>query len=1212
MSNKYDELFENLLKTIKYKDFDGSYMEGLDKSEFWREILGYMTSFNKKDLPLTAGSIGNETVFKEISERIDIDKKVNNFYDKIVSFIRENQDDSLWNESVSQIILEYLKKTDATINNEYEDFNPNKEINKTPIKIEHGSINVGGNIEKFKVSDIKNADAGFMFGNPWVRPQYNVDGETYASVRGDDKNIYALNNDEKLQYTREQKEGYSQLEISKWTRLLMPQYLRYVEVEDLNRNFWVISQVLTALCAYIFDDSSPYNLYGKITSELAQLWENVLYLWLLNALMDKQKFYEDIHYEIVFVPNDSTLSYRKFDNFDNIQNLDGEELWEEIDKRLEYLIADYPESNLCIVPVIRMGNYKHNYFSKCGYPGIWIYDRNQTEDKITHIKFSLKNISSYKSLNSNYSFPVIDISLDYYQDNLYGVKEVEEEYKYYYPLSSVPTEEAKKYYGLVRPKYELGGLDIAEDKETGRKYLNISNLIFRVSFNDLGNKIADQELKEEKVLDYSKEKETNQEDKYVILKMRHKESEGFSIEEIEDISEEERKYTNGKIEINKGYYQGEIPSYYRVLGEIDYDVDHATVSTFPIYINEYREDGFKQLYNKEQITDIENLQNEGVYKKLTRGEYAKYFGYTNFIYGLVILNTVKINGKKFDFENCLENYAEYYNEWLSKLNDYIQINDEGEEENIKIDEEINNLLYFCEGKYRKEINLFFNGYDIDDINIQIGEEDLKKVFCQVCLFSQYSKIINPESYLNASLGFDSEGLKNLSDYDRELREGACEVGAAAVQNKNKIIFRTVGRAEGDQNVLILAKFYISDPKLGTKSKGRLATVISQYPYGNRINGATMKIMERYQHYDDFSYKSYFHSDNEAYSPPSGVGVFLQKQQDGKEKYGLDVVGSINLPNFFWMKEKGSEKITPNNFCLVFNWGSIRGGMFPGCDLIDKNMEQELNSYEWRNIDNICTSIYNRDGIGALVRKDDIENIFKDSQNKEWSTLVSNEKIREFINNLNTEDFLEKEKAEEIKKRLIYEISYQAKYLDQLKKDYIQFRNEKESWSDEQKNTSENREKEKIFEELLKYSYSFSGGDIIFLPCSARVVEQTSTTLFFPDGSMIEEIYIRKYKDNGSGEWITDGDYKWEQCYSNINHGSINSLITERENYEFVNIKSTTIPTELYKSSRACPPIYCPMKENKFNHPNDENYITLRDKYYGDWKYFAKEEVSQDE
>jgi hypothetical protein len=26
-----------------------------------------------------------------------------------------------------------------------------------------------------------------------------------------------------------------------WIRLIMPKYLRYVEVEDLNRNFWVIS-----------------------------------------------------------------------------------------------------------------------------------------------------------------------------------------------------------------------------------------------------------------------------------------------------------------------------------------------------------------------------------------------------------------------------------------------------------------------------------------------------------------------------------------------------------------------------------------------------------------------------------------------------------------------------------------------------------------------------------------------------------------------------------------------------------------------------------------------------------------------------------------------------------------------------------------------------------------------------------------------------------
>jgi len=42
-------------------------------------------------------------------------------------------------------------------------------------------------------------------------------------------------------------------------RLIMPKYLRRVEVEDLDRNFWVIAQSLAILGDYMFDKNSPLN-----------------------------------------------------------------------------------------------------------------------------------------------------------------------------------------------------------------------------------------------------------------------------------------------------------------------------------------------------------------------------------------------------------------------------------------------------------------------------------------------------------------------------------------------------------------------------------------------------------------------------------------------------------------------------------------------------------------------------------------------------------------------------------------------------------------------------------------------------------------------------------------------------------------------------------------------------------------------------------------
>jgi len=73
--------------------------------------------------------------------------------------------------------------------------------------------------------------------NPWVIPWYNIDGETYRRVRGDDKKLSALTDLSKLDFTRLRKDPSSS---NRWIRLIMPQYKRRVEVEDLNRNFWVI------------------------------------------------------------------------------------------------------------------------------------------------------------------------------------------------------------------------------------------------------------------------------------------------------------------------------------------------------------------------------------------------------------------------------------------------------------------------------------------------------------------------------------------------------------------------------------------------------------------------------------------------------------------------------------------------------------------------------------------------------------------------------------------------------------------------------------------------------------------------------------------------------------------------------------------------------------------------------------------------------------
>jgi hypothetical protein len=63
----------------------------------------------------------------------------------------------------------------------------------------------------------------------------------------------------------------------------MPQYARRVEVEDLNKNFWVIGQVLDALTQGLLGPNGVYSSLEQMLEELSQLWQNTSYIWNLLA-----------------------------------------------------------------------------------------------------------------------------------------------------------------------------------------------------------------------------------------------------------------------------------------------------------------------------------------------------------------------------------------------------------------------------------------------------------------------------------------------------------------------------------------------------------------------------------------------------------------------------------------------------------------------------------------------------------------------------------------------------------------------------------------------------------------------------------------------------------------------------------------------------------------------------------------------------------------
>lgn len=171
-------------------------------------------------------------------------------------------------------------------------------------------INDGG-ADSIKFSLKQGADAGYHFkeGEPYVIPDENADGQTYEEVRGNDKIEDVLQNENNLQFTREKEK-----QKKHYLRLIMPKYGRRVEVEDLDRNFWVIGQAIDQICSFLFDDESPLNIVLRnILNELLGIWQNIYLLW--GKSKDNEQAINDLGSQVaksnlfVHLTNDGANSY---------------------------------------------------------------------------------------------------------------------------------------------------------------------------------------------------------------------------------------------------------------------------------------------------------------------------------------------------------------------------------------------------------------------------------------------------------------------------------------------------------------------------------------------------------------------------------------------------------------------------------------------------------------------------------------------------------------------------------------------------------------------------------------------------------------------------------------------------------------------------------------------------------------------------------------
>lgn len=377
--NKYSSWIE-LLKTVTSIKVLLKKLNVTPQTEgrFWQDLLALLQS---EEAPFDWGT--DQTiatkVFGYITENADLSDGsktdletgevtyISNLYATIQQLI-DQQTDSFWNESLSQLIKVFLE-----------------EFSGEPKTLIDNPDGHEITTETLLMSDAGNNFPEPFLGEDYVKPWYNIDNENYDDVRKRDEVIHVLENWRKLQYTKkpdnDEEPYYSEIAP---IRLLMPQYGRRVEVEDLDRNFWVIAQFISAISSYIVGHNSPFpTMFKGLLREVSEIWENVLYLWLEYAAITAKDGGRLNVIVIPITPRDNEHG-RKFDGIDESDWYTYEEkdgylsivrqpnFDINIINNINYLQAQYTNQKICVVPFIRLENYKHNYYTAEWYPGIYI------------------------------------------------------------------------------------------------------------------------------------------------------------------------------------------------------------------------------------------------------------------------------------------------------------------------------------------------------------------------------------------------------------------------------------------------------------------------------------------------------------------------------------------------------------------------------------------------------------------------------------------------------------------------------------------------------------------------------------------------------------------------------------------------------------------------------------------------------------------------
>ena len=444
MENNYqefDKVMELLINSssITANGFNGANLGSFTEYQnvFWDGLLQFLQNEEKKENFNGYFAI-RDSMFPKDKESVT--EFINNNADLIDSFLDDclNGNQVHWNESLQK-----------TINIYKEIYGDNIEIDDTGIQ----------------TKDIINADAGNSFekNGEWVKPwsvKYFYGTKTtqnYKEVRDGDKIVRILTNENNLQKTHKL--------FKKYIRLLMPEYERTVEIEDLDRNFWVIGHVLSGILAFLFDDDAKLkDLFKGMLDEIVQLWQNLLFLWVGFILIAQKEKSEDIITIVVPVNNNIIHPFVNFDNFnyDRFDNINVNNLEEELKticSHLTYLIDQYRDSSLIIIPELRGNSYCKNYYSDVLYPGAIFVDRYH--QKTNAIIEEREYIHYYPFLDDNHLLKIhfyddsgkkLTIGSYSYNNSPWAVNEQYCEYNFINDYNEIPKIN-KEYFAAIRTQF---------------------------------------------------------------------------------------------------------------------------------------------------------------------------------------------------------------------------------------------------------------------------------------------------------------------------------------------------------------------------------------------------------------------------------------------------------------------------------------------------------------------------------------------------------------------------------------------------------------------------------------------------------------------------------------------------------------------------------------------------------------------------------------